>query len=100
MLVSLSAEGKLNTFVDWIDEKLDIEKLRTLLLAWIRDEWTAANKSQQKQMSDITEIILTRDLKEVLKDPRIVPLRLLDSAVFLKSQIEGVFKSGKTGKLE
>ena len=88
------------TFDSWISDRLDTGRLRTLLLAWIRDEWRPAGKEQKKQMSDITEIILTRDLKEVIKDPRIVSLRLLDSAVFLKSQIEGVFKSGKTGKLE
>ena len=88
------------TFDSWVSDKLDIGKLRALLLAWIKDEWEFGGKIEKKQMSDITEIILTQDLREVLKDPKIVSLRLLDSAVFLKSQIEAVFKSGKTGKLE
>lgn len=88
------------TFDSWVSEKLDIGKLRALLLAWIKDEWEFGGKKEKKQISDITEIILTQDLREVLKDPRIVSLRLLDSAVFLKSQIEAVYNSGRTGKLE
>lgn len=88
------------TFDSWVSEKLDIGKLRALLLAWIKDEWEFGGKKEKKQISDITEIILTQDLREVLKDPRIVSLRLLDSAAFLKSQIEAVYNSGRTGKLE
>ena len=88
------------TFDSWISDRLDTGRLRTLLLAWIRDEWKKAGKEQQRQMSDIVEIILTQDLKSVLKDPAIVKFDLIDSAVFLKSQIEEVYKSGRTGKLE
>ncbi len=88
------------TFDSWVSDNLNIGKLRDLLLAWIKDEWRAADEEAKKRMSDIMEIILTQDLREVLKDPKIVSFGLLDSAVFLKSQIETIYNSGRTGKLE
>lgn len=88
------------TFDSWVSDKLNIEKLRILLLAWISGEWKFGGKEEKKRMSDIVEIILTQDLREVLKDPKIVSFGLLDSAVFLKSQIETIYNSGRTGKLE
>lgn len=76
------------SYIDWVKEKLDANKLRNLLIHWAIGSYMINDIAL-----DVLEIVLTEDIYQVILEPeKMLSKDHTEGGKYIRSQLEEVYK--------
>lgn len=76
------------SYIDWVKEKLSVDKLRKLLICWAIDSYMINDIAL-----DVLEVVLTEDIYQVIFEPeKMLSKDHIEGGEYIREQLEEVYK--------